>query len=162
MIVVSDTSPIGNLFLVDRLELLPAIFGQVFIPEKVFQELMILETNFGHDLSSLKNAPWLVVSHVADQHAIARFRTELDAGESEAIVLAQEIHAEFLLIDESEGRLVAQREGLQVIGLLGVIMQAKHKGLISAIHPILEELRVRANFWIAEPLYQKLLRQMGE
>jgi hypothetical protein len=47
MIVVSDTSPIGSLILIERLELLPAIFGQVLIPEKVFKELLVLETDFG-------------------------------------------------------------------------------------------------------------------
>lgn len=47
MIVVSDTSPIGSLILIERLELLPAIFGQVLIPEKVFTELLVLETDFG-------------------------------------------------------------------------------------------------------------------
>lgn len=162
MIVVSDTSPIGSLVLIGRLELLPAIFGQVLIPEKVFKELLVLETDFGRDLSTLKNAPWLVVCQVLDRKAVARFRLELDAGESEAIVLAQEIHADFLLIDESEGRLIAQREGLQVVGLLGVLMQAKHKGLISAIKPLMNELRSVAGFRIAEPLFQKILSQMGE
>ncbi len=162
MIVVSDTSPIGSLFLIDRLELLPAIFGEVLIPEKVFQELLVLETDFERDLSLLKNAPWLIVCQVLDRQAVARFRLELDAGESEAIVLAQEIHADFLLIDESEGRLVAQREGLQVVGLLGVLMQAKRKGLIGAVKPVIEDLRLIANFRIAAPLYQSILKQMGE
>ncbi len=162
MIVVSDTSPIGSLFLIDRLELLPAIFGEVVIPEKVFQELLVLETSFGHDLTSVKTAPWLFVRQAVDLEAVSRFRMELDAGESEAIVLAQEIHADFLLIDESEGRLVAQREGLQVVGLLGILMQAKRKGLFSALKPVMEELRSTAGFRISESLYQNILRRMGE
>ncbi|MEO6759875.1 MAG: DUF3368 domain-containing protein [Saprospiraceae bacterium] len=162
MIVVSDTSPIGSLFLIDRLELLPTIFGEVIIPEKVFQELLVLETLFGYDLSSIKLAPWVIIRQATNLEAIQRLHEELDAGESEAIVLAQEIQADFLLIDESEGRLVAQREGLQVVGLLGVLMQAKRKGLIEAIKPIMEELRSVADFRISENLYQNILRQMGE
>ena len=121
-----------------------------------------METDFGRDLSAVKNAPWLVVRHVEDAQAVARFRMELDAGESEAIVLAKEIRADFLLMDETEGRLVAQREGLLVIGLLGLLMQAKHKGLISSVKLVMEELRLVANFRIAEPLYQNILSQMGE
>ena len=62
---------------IDRLELLPAIFGIVIIPDKVFQELLVLETDFGRDLSAVKNAPWLVVRHVEDAQAAARFRMEL-------------------------------------------------------------------------------------
>lgn len=147
---------------IDRLELLPAIFGVVIIPDKVFQELLVLETDFGRDLSAVKNAPWLVVRHVEDAQAVARFRMELDAGESEAIVLAKEIRTDFLLMDETEGRLVAQRESLLVIGLLGLYMQAKHKGLISSVKLVMEELRLVANFRIAEPLYQNILSQMGE
>ncbi|MCY7328187.1 MAG: DUF3368 domain-containing protein [Saprospiraceae bacterium] len=162
MIVVSDTSPIGSLFLINRLELLPAIFKEVIIPAKVFQELLVLETSFGYDLSPIKSAPWLFIRQAVDKEAVKRFYKELDAGESEAIVLAQEIHADFLLIDESEGRIVAQREGLQVIGLLGVLMQAKRKGFIEALKPIMEELRIVADFRISETLYQSILHQMGE
>ncbi len=162
MIVVSDTSPIGSLYLVDRLELLPAVFGEVVVPEAVFQELLALESDFGHDLSSLKKAPWLIVRKVSDQQAVERFCQELDLGESEAIVLAQEMHADFLLIDESEGRQVAQREGLHVVGLLGMLMQAKRNGLITAIKPIMEELRSVAGFRIAEQLYKEVLIKMDE
>ena len=59
MIVVSDTSPISSLFLIQQQNLLPSIFGQVIIPNHVFSELMILETEFDYDLSELKSASWL-------------------------------------------------------------------------------------------------------
>lgn len=162
MIVVSDTSPIGSLFLIGQIDLLPAVFGNVIIPEQVFAELLVLETDFGHDLTSLRNAPWLKIRDAHDAQAVARLRTILDQGESEAIVLAKELNADFLLIDESEGRKIAQQEGLQIIGLLGVLMQAKRKGLIHLVKPLLDDLRLRADFRIAESLYQEVLRRVGE
>jgi predicted nucleic acid-binding protein len=134
----------------------------VVIPEKVFQELLVLETRFAHDITEIIQANWLNVFEVNDLTEVNRLRAFLDEGESEAIVLAKEIHAEFLLIDESEGRQIAQQEGLQVIGLIGVLMLAKNKGLVDKVKPILEELREKAKFRIAKSLEMKVLSALGE
>lgn len=162
MIVISDTSPIGSLFLIDRLPLLPAVFGRIIIPTQVFEELLVLETDFGYDLSEIKSAPWLEVRQVSNPDAVLFFREMLDKGESEAIVLAQELGADFLLMDESEGRKIAQQSGLRIIGLLGLLMQAKRKGIIEAVKPVMDELRSDADFRIAEALYRHVLTEMGE
>lgn len=162
MIVVSDTSPISNLLLIDRLPLLPAVFGKVIVPAKVFEELLALEIHFGHDLQEIKTAPWLEIREVSDRAAVLHFQQFLDKGESEAIVLARDLRADFLLIDESEGRKIAQNVGLRIIGLLGVLMQAKRNGIIEAIKPVMDELRSKAGFRIAEPLYQHIIREIGE
>jgi predicted nucleic acid-binding protein len=86
MIVVSDTSPLSSLYLIDQLPLLPAIFGKIIVPEKVWEELLVLETDFGRDLSALKSASWLDVVPASDTAAVFRLQRFLDAGESEAIV----------------------------------------------------------------------------
>ena len=162
MIVVSDTSPLGSLFLIGRLSLLPALFGKVVIPGKVFDELMVLETSFGHDLSEFKSASWLEVVQVVDIKAVHHFQKILDKGESEAIVLAKELRADFLLMDETDGRRIAQQEGLRIIGLIGVLMRAKRTGIIEAVKPLLDELRLAADFRIAQSLYEQVLKEMKE
>lgn len=162
MIVVSDTSPVSSLYLIGHLNLLPAIFGEIIIPEKVWQELLVLESDFGHDLSIFKTASWLVVYPAADIAEVVRLQGFLDAGESEAIVLAKELHADYLLIDEMEGRRAAAHEGLKTIGILGVIIRAKTAGLIQLVQPLLEDLRVKARFYIHEQLYNEVLKQAGE
>lgn len=156
MIVVSDTSAISNLFLVHQLHLLPAIFGQVIIPKQVFSELLILETDFGYDLSSLKSASWLEIRQVQSPKTVKRLKKVLDDGESEAIALAKEINADYLLIDEHEGRQIAIDEGLRIIGVLGVLVQAKNNGLISLVKPVMDNLRGKAKFRISESLYNQV------
>ena len=162
MIVISDTSPISSLFLTNQVDLLPKIFGRVIIPQEVFSELLILETDFGHDLSALKTASWLEVLQVKDLRAVNRLKEMLDDGESEAIILAKELQADYLLIDEHEGRQIAASEGLQIIGVLGVLIQAKANGFIPLVKPVIDDLQNIAKFRISEKLYGLVLAQVGE
>ena len=162
MIVVSDTSPISSLFLINRLALLPAIFGQVIVPEKVYSELLILETKFGYDLSALKSASWLEIREVTDVQAVNRLKEFLDDGESEAIVLAKKLNVDYLLIDEHEGRQFAVAEGLRIIGVLGLFIKAKDLGLIPFVKPLMDDLRTIAKFRISEELFRRVLEQVKE
>lgn len=162
MIVVSDTSPVSSLYIIGQLQLLPAIFGRIIIPEQVWTELLVLESDFGYDLSIFKTASWLDIRVADDITEVARLHRFLDAGESEAIVLAKELHADYLLIDELEGREAAIQEGLKTIGVLGVFIQAKSAGLIPFVRPLMDDLRAKARFHIHEKLYKAVLQQAGE
>lgn len=162
MIVVSDTSPLSSLYLIKCLPLLPEIFGKIILPQLVWEELLLLETRFGYDLSELKTAEWLQVLPVADGAEVLRLRQFLDAGESQAIVLAKELHADYLLIDEMEGRDIAAREGLKTIGVLGVFIEAKSRGLIEEVLPLMQDLRLKARFHIHETLFLAVLKRAGE
>jgi uncharacterized protein len=162
MIVVSDTSPLSSLYLIGQLSLLPAVFGKIIVPKTVMKELAVLETGFGHDLSALKTAPWLEVRAAEDVKEVARLARFIDAGESDAIVLAKELHAEYLLIDDKHGREAAIAEGLKTIGVIGVFMLAKKAGLIAAVRPHLDDLKSKAKFRIHEKLYWQVLLEMGE
>ena len=117
MLIVSDTSPILNLVAVERLELLKDLYGSIVIPPAVSAEL--------HDNGTFLTMDWIQVVEPANRAAVEALHTELDAGESEAIVLAQQLNASLLLIDERLGRRAAAQLGLDVTGLLGILAEAK-------------------------------------
>jgi predicted nucleic acid-binding protein len=87
---------------------------------------------------------------------------KLDRGEAEAIVLAQEVNADLLLVDEQKARRVAAEAGLVVAGVLGVLLRAKAAGLVGAIGPLIVRLRDDLDFFISDSLNREVLRLAGE
>lgn len=161
MIVVSNTSPITNLAAIEQLPLLNQLYGTILIPEAVKDEL----TNAGRVVPGtveVQTFTWLQVRLVVDRERVAGLLTEIDPGEAEAIVLAAELNADRLILDDSAARVVAQRLGLNVIGLLGMLLVAKRQGLISAVRPVMDELISQANFRIGSQLYARIIQAAGE
>ncbi len=161
MIVVSNTSPIINLAAVGRLELLRRLFGTIIIPPAVHREIVI---NGAGEPGSREVAQfdWFSEQPVANTTLVQALRLQLDLGEAEAIACAIEHRANWLLIDERRGRTVADQFGLRVLGLLGVLIQAKRSGLIDTLAPILRQLTDDAGFWIDQRLYRRVLITAGE
>ena len=162
MIVVSDTSALSALILIEQLDLLPAMYGRVVVPPSVSHELSLLDPQFRHDLTILKNASWLEVISITDLDLFLHYRQLLDEGESEALVLMQELTADLLLFDEMKGRKVAQSAGIAHTGVLGVLLCAKAKGLIPVIQPLLDALLMKAGFRISRVLYDFILQEARE
>jgi predicted nucleic acid-binding protein len=158
LIVVSDSSPVIALARIGRLELLPKLYQQVLIPASVYRELQHPHRRFPLDPDSW---PWLVVRPVQDIGRVARLG-QLDPGEAEAIILAVEVGADVVLVDERKGRKAATDMGLRVLGVLGILAEAKRAGLIDRIEPVLDELIGRADFWVAPELRASVLREAGE
>ena len=161
MIIVSDSSPLIALSDLDKLDLLQKLYGHIVIPEAVWAETVIAGREKPGRIALLQ-ASW--ISHVAvkDQSLVNYFLQELDLGESEAIALAVELDAEFLLIDERLGREVAVRFGITPTGIIGILLAAKAEGLVDAIKPDLDRLRSELNFWLSDSLYLHALRLAGE
>lgn len=132
MIVVSDTTPIISLIKADHLELLEQLFQEVLVPEAVYQELTS-NTTFEQEAEKVKNCPFIRIAKVDNLQSVTIFRkvTGLDAGESEAIVLADERHASLLLMDEHKGRSVAKQMSLAMTGTIGILLQAYDEKLLS-------------------------------
>ncbi|TAK32788.1 MAG: DUF3368 domain-containing protein [Saprospiraceae bacterium] len=161
MIVVSDTSPISNLFVIGKLELLRDVYQQIIVPQAVFNELMKLQA-FGYDVRQIGDLDWITVRKPTNLKQVLLLQMSLDAGESEAIVLSQEIHADLLLIDERAGAKKARELGLKTIGLLGVLVKAKELNLIVSLKPILHDLETKAGFWLSTKLKKEVLDFVGE
>ena len=85
----------------------------------------------------------------------------LDPGESEALALYWETEADFLLIDEKRGRIIALRNGIKTIGTVGILLLSKQKGFITSIKPLLE-LLTNNGFRVSDILHQEILDRAGE
>lgn len=153
MIVVSDTTAISALIQVGQIELLQQLYGEIFIPEAVRDELVRSHSNL---------PPFLQIGRVANQADVRRLERELDVGEAEAIVLAKELRADLLLVDEKVGRSVAQREGIPIIGVMGVLVVGKHRGLIPSVRQIVLALESKAGFRVSPRVKQLVFAQAGE
>lgn len=161
MIVVSDTSVLINLAWLDKLPLLNKLYGDLLIPSAVWHEIVEKGARKpGAD--EVKTADWIEVREVANTALVRALRQDLDAGEAEAIALAVEMDADLLLMDERLGRATAQHFGLHYIGLIGVLMMARQRKLITEIKPDLDRLRQVAGFYISESLYKRVLKDAAE
>jgi uncharacterized protein len=153
MIVVSDTSPMTALLTVGQSDLLARIFGEVLIPEAVQAELLRAHTVL---------PAWLKVQPARDRAKVRTYMQKVDLGEAEAITLAEELQAEFLLMDERKGRRLAQAQHLRVVGLLGVILIAKRRGLIPSARNLLSQLDEKAGVYLSSDLKNTALKSVGE
>ncbi|MEO8148582.1 MAG: DUF3368 domain-containing protein [Bacteroidia bacterium] len=161
MIVVSDTSPVSNLLLIDKLQILHKIFDEIIIPAAVDREVKFLK-KLGRDISSYENAEWIIAKQLSDYSQFETLKLKLDIGEAEAIALALEVSCDLILIDERLGTSLAKQAGLKTIGLAGVLVLAKQRGIIKELKPIMLELKTKAGFWLGEKLLQQILSDNGE
>jgi predicted nucleic acid-binding protein len=158
--VVCNATPLINFAVINRLDILKATFGQIVIPQAVFDET----TGSGFPGTQF------VLQAIADKWLQVRpvlaitltIPTELDDGEREAIALALKTSAQRVLLDEREARQVAHRLGLPVLGTLGILLLAKNSQVIPQVRPLLDSMIGVAQYWVSTTLYEQVLRQAGE
>lgn len=154
MIVVSDTSPLQYLILLEAEFVLPALYGRVAIPAEVLAELRAdgSPARVQHWLNSLP--AWLEV------HPSTRVRPPagIHAGEAAAIGLAEALKADLLLMDDKDGRHYAEGRGLRVTGLLGVLRDAGNQRLLDFKAKV-HQLEAETNFRMSPWLRDRLLRE---
>jgi len=160
MPVVSNTSPILNLAIINQLIILQQQFGEILIPSAVLDELKISEERPGSQaIREAISAGWIQSREVTNEPLAQLLKQTLDKGESEAIALAIEVNADWTLLDEREGRKVAKSLGLKVTGILGVLLRAKQSGELKSLQPVIDELISKAGFRIAPELLVQILMQ---
>lgn len=158
MLVVSNTSPILNLAIINQLFLLQQQFGKVLIPKAVVEELKISENRPGSAIIQDAIASgWIEVQEAHDQSLTRLLKQTLDQGESEAISLALELNADWILLDEREGRKTAKFLGLQVTGILGILLRAEQDGQLESLPVAINNLIHQAGFRIAPNLLKRIL-----
>ena len=153
MIIISDTSPINYLILIRQIDLLPQLFEQIIIPQAVYNELSDSLAPLPVQTWTVDTPNWLKIQPVSQPtDEIANL---LDPGESEAIILAQELNADLLLLDDMKARRIAKERGLVITGILGILDQATSMKLIN-LPNVVQSLK-NTSFWASDSLFQKLL-----
>lgn len=158
-VVVTDTSPLLNLDLIDRLDLLEAQFDAVEAPEQVWRELTRGEERLS-DLTALRERGFLRVVPVERTDLSVEIGRELDDGETAAITYAIERGADLVLLDERDGRHVARRHDLDVTGVIGILLRGERADMVD-LESELDALRDEG-FWISDELYQDTLETGDE
>ena len=157
--VVSNTTPVSNFLRLGRLGLLGQAFGKIAIPTQVAEELDRGEHVLGK-WRDAAGAEGLVVVAPNDGPFLRQLLLQLDAGEAGAIALAVE-HSALLLMDELAGRKVAVHHRLQLTGTLGVLTDAKRRGHVPAVRPLLDAL-ANEGYHVSSALRTRVLRDAGE
>ena len=164
MIVVSDTTPLISLLKINRIDLLERLFGEVLIPQAVFNELTSDE-RFQVEAEQIKRKEFIRMKPVNNPESadILKRATGLDQGESEAIVLTDELNAELLLMDEAKGRNVSSQMGLQIMGTIGILMAAyeEHELTSNEVKECIDGLK-RAGRHIGQRHYHILLSRLND
>lgn len=158
MKVVSDTSPILYLLLIDQLNLLPRLYPTVTIPNVVQSEMQT--KGAPTELKEWISTPpdWLEILTLpeADYTHLQR----LQPGEQAAIVLAQTLQADLLILDDLDARRIAQNLGLNITGMLGILGEAAKRDWIS-FPDVLNQLLQETNFRLSPQLARDLLEQFS-
>jgi predicted nucleic acid-binding protein len=153
-VVISDASPLRYLVLIGHADVLPALYTDVLIPEAVATELRQPATPEPVRRWITDAPSWLQIVSLATPISTVPL-ADLDRGEREAILLALELKADLVLMDDRDGVDEARRVGLVVTGTLGVLDRAAERGLIE-LAPAIASLR-ETNFRIDPLLLQRLL-----
>jgi uncharacterized protein len=162
MLAVSNTSPISNLAIIDRLEFLKQRYKTIHIPQGVADELKALtHVPASKRLQASFSEGWITVEPLSVRSP-QPLPFVLDRGETDAILLACQLKADVLLMDEKRGREAARRQGLVVAGVLGELIHAKLAGLIPNVGDEIRRLRGEAGFFVDETVERFILSQVGE
>jgi predicted nucleic acid-binding protein len=158
--VVVNSTPLISLDACNQLDLLRALYAQVIVPEAVERELAAGGTTALPKGLTGGHRKWIQIRRLRTRPAPALLAV-LDIGEAEVIALALELGSPLVIIDEREAHAVAQAEGLQPVGTLGVLLRAKTEGLLTVIKPSID-LMVSKGVWFSKGLIESVLRLAGE
>jgi predicted nucleic acid-binding protein len=157
MTVVADTTPLNYLVLIDQAHVLPALFERVLLPRAVFLEMQNAGTPEKVRLWSSNEHPWLEIR--TTRPMVSQGLDDLDPGEREAIQLALSSNLNTVLIDDYEGRRMAQTLRLEVLGTLGILERAGRLGMLD----LGEALRrlMQTNFRMSAGLHAAIRQRNG-
>ncbi len=161
MIVVSNTTPLIGLASIQRFDLLRQLFGEIHIPQAVHDEAVAAGREEGGAKREVSEAEWIKIVPVKDRLAVDVLLDELDLGEAETIVLARELGADWVLMDERKGRRKLDQLGLKKVGTVGLLLRAKQAGFIAAVRSELERLQ-QQGFSLSQTVIDAVLRQADE
>jgi predicted nucleic acid-binding protein len=157
MNVVANTTPLISLASIGQLDLLRQLFGTIAIPSAVYLEIKA-KPSFGFEEVE---QDWIKVLPVTEKADLPMLLQKLDLGEAETLLLARELGADRVLVDEMMGFQVAKSMGLVPVRTLSMLLAAKQNGFIPEIKPLLEEMVIQGR-WYSNEVCQTILEKAGE
>jgi hypothetical protein len=157
MIVVSNTTPIISLASIQQLEILERLFGEIIVPKAVYGEIKAKES-WGYKEIDFE---FVRVETVRGELYKDFLLNQLDSGESETILLAKELNADLVIIDENLAYKIAKNSGLNVTRTLSILLKAKESGIIGQVKPLLDEMIAKGR-WYSQNVYENFLKKIGE
>ncbi len=151
--VITNTTPILSLLKIGKLSLLNEIYGEVILPFAVFQEIEAGKHKPYYQ--NVNQISWIKVERVKNPDSRSFF-VDLDDGEAEVLILAKELNADLVIMDEITGRRYARQLGMEITGTLGILLKAKEKGLVNSVRELLTELKEKGT-WINPKLFKKII-----
>lgn len=156
--VILNNTPLVALWSIGHLRLLRDLYGEVLIPQAVYEEFLATEMLVRQ--VALADASWIKIMPLVNPRQ-ALVYVGLDQGEAEVLALANEQSARLVIMDERKGRRYAKRLGLSLTGTVGVLLTAKNHGLTSALAPLIDRL-LEEGLFLAPDLVKKALELAGE
>ena len=129
--------------------------------QKLFIKNALLKVRNRDDAVKISEAVWIKTQKIRDNKLKRALMMELDEGEAETIVLALELSADLILLDDYDARKVARSFGLKVTGTIGILIKAKQEGKIRSLKKEINGL-MKSGFWIDRELYKRILKESGE
>ncbi|MEA2029642.1 MAG: DUF3368 domain-containing protein [Campylobacterota bacterium] len=157
MIVVCNATPIISLASIGRIDILKNLFDKLYIPKAVYDEI---KSKQAYGYNEIEDSFFEVVS-IKDELAQNILLNDLDLGEAQTIVLAKEMRADIVLIDERIGYQIAQSQNLNVKRTLSLLIVSKNMGYINEVKPLLDDMIAKGR-WISNRVYLEALRLCGE
>lgn len=152
--IISNSTPLIILSKIGELEILKNLYGEIIIPRAVFEEVTIKS-------DAIKNLSWIKILEVQDKSNRKIYQTKLHDGEVEVMMLAKEISADLLIIDDNAAKKFAKFLGFTVTGTLGILLKAKSEKIISEVRPILEKM-LAEKFYISDEIINLVLKTAKE
>lgn len=158
--VIVNSTPIIVLSNIYRLDILKALYGQIIIPQAVYDEVTAKSDSACYQIT--KHSDWIVVERVANAEQKRMYQAKLHAGEVEVMILAQQNpKADLVILDDNTAKKTAKFLGLTVTGTLGVLLKAKKEGVIESVTPIIDEL-LSNGFYITDEVRRMVMESAGE
>ena len=154
-VVIVNSTPIIALLGIGRLDILKSLYNEIIIPEAVRSEVTVKDEHV------LDSYPWIKVTAITNNAAKDTFITSLHDGEVEVMILAKELSSNLVIIDDNLARRHAKHQGLIITGTVGVILRAKHDGVIDSVKPLLDDLQ-KFGFYISDNVINEALKLAGE
>jgi predicted nucleic acid-binding protein len=158
--VVVHTTPLIALSHIGQLDILKKMYGEILIPNAVYNELSAKPDSICK-IEVENSKDWVRIEEIKNQMAKSMYKTQLHEGEVEVMILAQEVNADLVIIDDANAKKYAKYLKLPVTGTLGVLIKAKQSGYVDKLKPMLQ-MMIENGIYISQDLVKLCLKQVGE